>query len=118
MHSALSVCIISLRMVNVIPRSIHDWIDKNDEGRSVKLDTAFKNIGRQELMASLRCRFETDMWKKVTPGKPRMGSKEVLKLGASKEMPEFANEKRKEEAGELFGIDRCPPCVERIQVVR
>ena len=35
MHSALSECIISLRLVNVVPRSIHDWIDKEDGGRSV-----------------------------------------------------------------------------------
>ena len=61
MRTGLSACIISLRLVNVIPMSIHDWINRNDKGRSVKLDTPNQNIRRQELLESLRCRFETAM---------------------------------------------------------
>ena len=59
MHSALSACIISLRMVNVAPRNIHDWIDKRDGGHSVRLDKENQNVGRQELLDGLRSRFET-----------------------------------------------------------
>ena len=66
MHSAFSASIISLRLIKVEARSMHDWIDKEDDGRSVKLDAANQNVGRQELMDRLRCSFEARVWTTVT----------------------------------------------------
>ena len=73
MLSALSASIISLRLVNVVPKNIHDWIDNEDGGGNIRLDTANQNVGRQELLDGLRCRFEARMWTKVTQGEATGG---------------------------------------------
>ena len=43
-------------------------LDRNDEGRSVKLEASKQHIGRLELMDGLRDRFESRMWTNVTHG--------------------------------------------------
>ena len=72
MLSALSASIISLRLINLAPRSMHNWIDKSKEGCDIKLGTD-QNIGRQELLEGLRSRFETRMWANVTQGEATGG---------------------------------------------
>ena len=62
MLSAMSACIISLRLIDIAPRSIHDWIDKSSRGQSIRLDTANKNLARQEMPQNSHSRFETVMW--------------------------------------------------------
>ena len=68
MRSALSACIISLRLVDVVPRRIHDRIDKSSEGRSIKLNTTNKNVAMQEMLENLQSRCETVTWRTSTPG--------------------------------------------------
>ena len=42
MRSALSVSIICLRLISIELGSMHDWSDRGDGGRSVKLDAPNK----------------------------------------------------------------------------
>ena len=90
MIAAMSACIISLKLIGIEPRSMHEWIDTNLEGTSIKLDTANKNIARQEMLENIQARFETVMWKIVTPGRATGRIEKVHAWPrASKEVTQF-----------------------------
>ena len=86
MLSAMSASIISLRLINLAPHSMHRWTDRSEEGVEIKLG-AEQNIGRQELMEGLRSRFETRMWKHVTQGEATGG----LELGTNSGLSRLRN---------------------------
>ena len=74
MLSAMSSSIISLRLIDIAPRSIHRWTNerKGEEGIGIKLGKD-QNVGRHEMLEVLRQRFEARMWQNVTGGEATGG---------------------------------------------
>ena len=74
MLSAMSASIISLRIIDIAPRSIHRWTNerKGEEGIEIKLGKD-QNVGRQEMLEVLRQRLEARMWQNVTEGEATGG---------------------------------------------
>ena len=74
MLSAMSATIISLRLIEMEPVSVHGWISNRvcEDGMQIKLGDD-PNVERQDLMEVLSTRFEERMWKNVTEGEAAGG---------------------------------------------
>ena len=74
MLSAMSATIVSLRLVEMAPVSVHGWMSnrKGEEGMQIRLGDDQK-VERQDLMEVLSTRFEERMWKNVTEGEATGG---------------------------------------------
>ena len=74
MLSAMSATIVSLRLVEMEPVSVHGWMSnrKGEEGMQIRLGHD-QNVERQDLMEVLSTRFEERMWKNVIEGEATGG---------------------------------------------
>ena len=74
MLSAMSATIVSLRLIDIAPVSIHGWTNtrKGEEGMQIRLGKD-QHVGRQELLGVLSIRFEERMWQNVTANETTEG---------------------------------------------
>ena len=77
MLSAMSATIISLRLIEMEPVSVHGWISnrEGEQGMQITLGDD-PNFERQDLMEALSTRFEERMWKTYPVAKRQEGLKE------------------------------------------
>ena len=72
MLSAMSETIVSLRLIDIGPVSIHGWTNrrKGEEGMQIRLGKD-QNVGIQDLLEVLSKRFEEECGKTSLPAKPQ-----------------------------------------------
>ena len=74
MLSAMSATIVSLRLIDMEPVSVHGWINnrEGEQGMQITLGDD-SNVGRQDLLEALSTRFEGRMWRNISSGEATGG---------------------------------------------
>ena len=74
MLSAMSATIISLRLVDMEPVSVHGWISNREGERGMQITLGDDpNVDRQDLLEALSTRFEERMWRNISSGEASGG---------------------------------------------
>ena len=74
MLSAMSATIVSLRLIDMEPVSIHGWISNREGEQGMQITLGDEpNVDRQDLMDTLSTRFEERMWRNVSHGEATGG---------------------------------------------
>ena len=109
MLSAMSATIVSLRLVDIEPVSIHGWTNnrKGEEGIQIRLGKD-QNVGRQDLLEVLSKRFEERMWQHVIAGEATGG--------LEKGMPSFELTKKCQKWLGKVGRNDQAKCAESIAI--